>query len=277
MGVVFGFSFSELVVVVIVALVVMGPKDLPKMLRKIGRWAGQLRRAAADLRAQSGIDDALRSEGLAEPINEIRKLARGELDAVRRDMDISGSSGVTSAVTAGASTATASPYGQADDFYVVRDREYPRDGADSYAALPDNAIVYIETMPKSAHYRDPLYRMGDANAELPPEPEPTGGFDTETATDASATNEVDGEPTAGATAPPEADTVSAGAAPAAIAARAPVEGTVARDSDETADDAPAAEPESPTASLAADADHATTNNGPEKLADARPASPSGAH
>ena len=169
----FGFSFSELVVVVVVALVVMGPKDLPKMLRKLGRWAGKLRRMAADLRAQSGIDEALRSEGLADDLAEIRKLARGELDAVRREasVDLSGAAVSTATATAAAaSTSTHDPYG--GDFYVVRDREYPRDGADGYGALPDNAIVYAEGLPKSALFRDPLYRLGDADAELPVDPEP---------------------------------------------------------------------------------------------------------
>jgi sec-independent protein translocase protein TatB len=163
---VFGFSFSELVVVVLVALVVMGPKDLPKMLRRLGQWAGKIRRAAADLRAQSGIDDALRSEGLADDIAEIRKLARGELDAVRRvaQLDADGSTPKAN---------TQEHYGATTDFYVVRDREYPRDGADSYNALPDNAIVYAETLPRSALARDPLYIAGDADAELPPDPEPT--------------------------------------------------------------------------------------------------------
>ena len=157
----FGFSFSELVVVVIVALVVMGPKDLPKMLRRVGQWAGKIRRAASDLRAQSGIDDALRSEGLADDIAEIRKLARGELDAVQR----------AASVDAAATSPTAEPrYGHGDDFYVVRDREYPRDGADAYGALPDNAIVYSETLPRSPWARDALYLLGDADAELPPLP-----------------------------------------------------------------------------------------------------------
>lgn len=162
--VVFGFSFSELVVVVIVALVVMGPKDLPRMLRRLGQWAGKVRRAAADLRAQSGIDDALRSEGLADDLAEIRKLARGELDAVRA---------ATVALDDPAPRAAPQEqYGRGDDFYVVRYREYPRDGADAYGALPDNAIVYVEGLPKSPLYRDALYRVGDENAELPPDPKP---------------------------------------------------------------------------------------------------------
>jgi sec-independent protein translocase protein TatB len=168
---VFGFSFSELLVVIVVALVVMGPKDLPKMLRKLGQWAGKLRRMAADLRAQSGIDDALRSEGLAEDIAEIRKLARGELDVVRREatVDLSGAAAATAATAA--SSSPRDPYYH-DDFYVVREREYPRDCADAYGALTDNAIVYDEGLPKSPLARDPLYVAGDENAELPPEAEP---------------------------------------------------------------------------------------------------------
>jgi len=161
---VFGFSFSELVVVVIVALVVIGPKDLPKMLRKLGQWAGKLRRMASDLRAQSGIDDALRTEGLADDIAEIRKLARGELDAVQRS--------VTAEPTRPGGKVEPTMPGYSDDFFVVRDREYPRDGADSYGALPDNAIVYAEGLPRSKHARDPLYILGDASAELPPEEVP---------------------------------------------------------------------------------------------------------
>ena len=45
---VFGFSLSELIVVIVVALVVIGPKDLPKMLRKMGQYAGKLRRMASE-------------------------------------------------------------------------------------------------------------------------------------------------------------------------------------------------------------------------------------
>jgi Tat protein translocase TatB subunit len=162
---VFGFSLSELIVVIVVALVVIGPKDLPKMLRKLGQYSGKLRRMASDLRAQSGIDEALRTEGLADDIAEIRKLARGELDAVQRSVDITGTTARPADTTSGSS-------GYRDDFFVVRDREYPRDGADAYGALPDNAIVYAEGLPRSKLARDPLYVLGDPNGVLPPEPEP---------------------------------------------------------------------------------------------------------
>jgi sec-independent protein translocase protein TatB len=164
---VFGFSLSELIVVIVVALVVIGPKDLPKMLRKLGQYAGKLRRMASELRAQSGIDEALRTEGLSDDIAEIRKLARGELDAVQR---------AAVDVSSPAASPAASTY--SDDFYVVRDREYPRDGADAYGALPDNAIVYAEGLPKSPLARDPLYMLGDPNGVVPePPPPPVFGDD----------------------------------------------------------------------------------------------------
>lgn len=165
---VFGFSLTELIVVVVVTLIVIGPKDLPHMLKKLGRYAGQLRRMASELRAQSGIDEALRTEGLSDDIAEIRKLARGELDAVQRAaVDLTGQG------AAAPTPAERSAY--SDDFDVVRDREYPRDGADSYGALPDNAIVYADGLPKSELARDPLYMLGDPMAVVH-EPAPAAGL-----------------------------------------------------------------------------------------------------
>ncbi|HEY8075092.1 MAG TPA: hypothetical protein VIF62_13305 [Labilithrix sp.] len=137
----------------------MGPKDLPKMLRKLGQWAGKLRRMASDLRAQSGIDDALRAEGLSDDIAEIRKLARGELDAVQRTVRDDAKPAKTDA-----------PSQLLGDFFVAREREYPRDGADAFGALPDNAIVYAEGLARSPLAKDALYMTGDPNGEIPPEP-----------------------------------------------------------------------------------------------------------
>ena len=176
-----GVSGTELVLIILVALVVAGPKDLPRMLRTVGQYAGKLRRMAAELRAQSGIDDALRTEGLADDINEIRKLARGELDGVARAaryaVDGPGSRAPDDAAALTALPAASSPFsgsssGYRDGFTVAREREYPRDGADCYGCLPDNAIVYLDVLPKSALARDPLYMLGDDAGVFPPAPEP---------------------------------------------------------------------------------------------------------
>ena len=168
----FGFSFGELVVLMIVAVVVIGPKDLPRVLRRAGQWAGKLRRMASEIRAQSGIDDVLRGEGIAEDIAEIRKLARGEMDQVTRGARLDTALPARNAVPArSALPARIDPYVAPvpDEVVVSRDREYPREGADSYKALPDTALVYARTLPPSPFARDALYVTGDPAGILPPE------------------------------------------------------------------------------------------------------------
>jgi sec-independent protein translocase protein TatB len=63
----FDIGWSELLVVAVVAIVVIGPKDLPKLARTVGHYAGKLRRAAADFQRQ--FEEAIR-ESEAE---EVRK------------------------------------------------------------------------------------------------------------------------------------------------------------------------------------------------------------
>src|SRR5688572_19934765 len=48
----FDFGFSELLVVGVVALLVLGPTRLPGLVRKVGRWVGKARSMARDFREQ---------------------------------------------------------------------------------------------------------------------------------------------------------------------------------------------------------------------------------
>lgn len=58
------FNFAEMAVVGVVALVVIGPKDLPKALRVAGYWVGKARGVARQFRA--GFDEIVREAELAE-------------------------------------------------------------------------------------------------------------------------------------------------------------------------------------------------------------------
>ncbi len=60
----FDVSSSEFLLVVVIALVVIGPKDLPKVLRFVGKWMGKARAVAAQFR--SGLDDMVRQSELEE-------------------------------------------------------------------------------------------------------------------------------------------------------------------------------------------------------------------
>jgi sec-independent protein translocase protein TatB len=61
---VFDIAFSELVVIGLIALVVLGPKRLPEMARAAGRWTARIRRFIEDVKRDMGSE--LRREELAE-------------------------------------------------------------------------------------------------------------------------------------------------------------------------------------------------------------------
>ena len=60
----FDIAPTELVIVALVALVVIGPKDLPKVMRTVGHWVGRARGMARHFR--SGIDTMIRESELEE-------------------------------------------------------------------------------------------------------------------------------------------------------------------------------------------------------------------
>jgi sec-independent protein translocase protein TatB len=60
----FDIGIGELLVILIVAVVVIGPKDLPLAMRTAGRWIGKMRRISAHFR--SGIDTMVREAELEE-------------------------------------------------------------------------------------------------------------------------------------------------------------------------------------------------------------------
>ena len=71
----FDIGWSELLVIAVVLVVVVGPKDLPRMLRTFGRTTKQLRSMAGDFRRQ--FDDALREaelDDVRDTVNEVRNL-----------------------------------------------------------------------------------------------------------------------------------------------------------------------------------------------------------
>jgi sec-independent protein translocase protein TatB len=133
---VFGFSFGELLVICVVALIAVGPKKLPGMLKTLGQWLRKLRNLTNDVRSQTGIDDLLRSEGLHGGLNELRGLLRGNHGL---HFDPPQPAPAPAPVPA-AYTPAPTPDDPYANFEVDASREYPNEGADSYGALPDDLI-----------------------------------------------------------------------------------------------------------------------------------------
>lgn len=60
----FGIDSGELLIIAVVALVVIGPKDLPRLMRTIGNWVGRARGMARHFRL--GIDTMIREAELED-------------------------------------------------------------------------------------------------------------------------------------------------------------------------------------------------------------------
>ena len=75
----FGIDSAELLVVALVALVVIGPKDLPNLMRTVGHWVGRARGMARHFR--SGIDTMIREAEL----EEMEKKWREENERIMRE------------------------------------------------------------------------------------------------------------------------------------------------------------------------------------------------
>ena len=79
------FSFFELLVVGVVALVVVGPRDLPKLARTLGGYVRQARQMAREF--QKSFDDMGRELELQELRKEVDALKRGEpFDDIKKEI-----------------------------------------------------------------------------------------------------------------------------------------------------------------------------------------------
>lgn len=135
----FGISFTEILLIAVVAIIVVGPKKLPQMLGTLGNWIGQLRRMGTEMRRQTGLDELLRDEGLDGGLSELRGLMRGDLGISRPRAHARGRA--------------ADPY---DDMIEYdRTREYPVEGPDAFGAIAEDLL------------EEPADRAGSANGGHP--------------------------------------------------------------------------------------------------------------
>ncbi|MCC6556927.1 MAG: hypothetical protein IT372_28575 [Polyangiaceae bacterium] len=128
-------------VLVIVGIVVVGPRKLPDLMRTAGRWVAKLRRMSVDLRAQSGIDDLIRQEGLEREIRELRALSR--VNVIETLVTPVAGVAAGGAVAATPRLPAKAPEPEPEELVPpLREREYPVLGCDSYGAHADEGSPY---------------------------------------------------------------------------------------------------------------------------------------
>ncbi len=95
----FDLSWSELLLIGVVALIFIGPKELPGVLRTLGQWMSKIRRMAGDF--QNQFHDAMREAELADLKKEVDEMAaqaarynfdpladvRKEMESAQRDIE----------------------------------------------------------------------------------------------------------------------------------------------------------------------------------------------
>lgn len=114
----FGIGIPELILIGIVALVVVGPKNLPPMLRALGRAVREFQRASRELRKEAGFDDVV-----DEVTRPLREGLAGIEEGVQQTMD---EAKRAASLDPGVDLAS----------------EYPEGGPDDYGALPEGSVMY---------------------------------------------------------------------------------------------------------------------------------------
>ncbi|MRG73591.1 twin-arginine translocase subunit TatB [Alphaproteobacteria bacterium HT1-32] len=121
----FDIGWSEMMMIGVMAVIVIGPKDLPKALKTVGKWVRRARELAREF--QSGVDDMVREADLEEareairnttsidkkieetvdPTGEMTKAMRDHGEDIRRDLERDETKAAETAKTAGTEAVTA--------------------------------------------------------------------------------------------------------------------------------------------------------------------------
>ena len=173
----FDIGWGEFVVIAVVALIVIGPKELPAVLRAIGQWTTKIRRMASEFQGQ--FQEALREAEMADLKKEVDSLN----DAAR---------GFTS---------------QFDDPLKEATKWEPKpDAAVPDATKPDDAAKPADTPPQPALVTPDGYAVPEPVTDTPA---------SDTATVVAAEHPAIEQNSTPAAAPPSPDAQSAAAQPPA--------------------------------------------------------------
>ncbi len=86
----FDFAWTELAVIGVVALLVIGPKDLPGAIKGVGDFVRRARRMAGEF--QTHVDDMVRDANLSEVRNQINEIRNFDIKgALEKEIDKDGS------------------------------------------------------------------------------------------------------------------------------------------------------------------------------------------
>lgn len=183
---------SELLVIAAVALIVVGPKDLPILMRKIGQFIGKMRGMANEFRAsfdemarQSELDElrkevqAMRSGQYVQPFKDAAEAARDVgLDDTFAQIDASLNSGAINPYPGAAAPLSPSPAPTSPEVEIVEAAKprkpraaKPKAASEAGAAIKTKAVKAVATSAgkatKTVSKRAPAKKGSDLSAPAP--------------------------------------------------------------------------------------------------------------
>lgn len=116
----FDIGFTEMMLIAVVALVVLGPERLPKVAKQAGEWMGKLRRYVDDVK--SDINRQMELDELRKIQNQVKDAAQSLKASVESAVSETTAelNSLTSAFEGAASTTTEEPRTDWDRIYAVR-------------------------------------------------------------------------------------------------------------------------------------------------------------
>lgn len=76
----FDIAWSEMAVIAVVALVILGPKELPNALRLLASWLRYARKMANEF--QSGFNDIVREAELQDMHQKMKSISKGDIGKI---------------------------------------------------------------------------------------------------------------------------------------------------------------------------------------------------
>jgi sec-independent protein translocase protein TatB len=131
----FDIGWSEMALILLVALIVIGPKDLPRVARTVGQWVGKGRAMAREF--QRALEDMAREAELDKVKSEIEKAGRTDIGkSIEKSIDPSGELSKAFDPRAGSRTDSGAKRAQADQPPEGEAKPAPAAGAPVAAATP---------------------------------------------------------------------------------------------------------------------------------------------
>jgi sec-independent protein translocase protein TatB len=137
----FDISWGELILIGMVALIAIGPKELPGALRTLGQWMTKIRRMASDF--QNQFQEAMREAEMADLKKQVDTLTSGfdPIETARREIESAVEDKPPSALATPEQTTTPAPAADAPSAFApgVADTDSPPARAAPPGAAPASA------------------------------------------------------------------------------------------------------------------------------------------